>query len=239
MDKTAVVIIPTTGAYTLHNAVQSVLKQDYKTKALVVVDGAQYDKQAWSILKDYSSDTSRVEIVFLNSNVGGGGFYGHRIYAAFTHLVNEDYVLYLDQDNWLEPNHVSSLINTIEQEGLQWAYSLRYIADNDGTFLFPDNCESLGMWPEFTGNYNHVDTSCYCIKREVAVQVASVWHGSWGQDRVFYRVLGQHFPQYKCSGKHTLNYRLGGNEGSVKASFFTEGNTIMQQKYTTGFPWVK
>jgi hypothetical protein len=44
---------------------------------------------------------------------------------------------------------------------------------------------------------------------------------------------------YGSNNKHTLNYRLGGNEGSVTDGFFFEGNRQMNKKYDGVYPWTK
>lgn len=234
----ATVIVPTTGSPQLKNAVESVLSQSHETKCYVVSDGIQYHSNTRIITDDFLSKKN-LERCFLPLNVGANGFYGHRVYAAFTHLINTKYVLYLDQDCWFEPNHVESCIKTIEENNLDWSYSLRRIHLNNDEFLCNDDCESLGKWPVFSGDYKHIDTNCYCIKTEVAIKLAQVWHGGWGQDRVFFSVLSQHFPKFECSGKYTLNYRVGGNAGSVKPEFFMYGNNMMKQKYNGEFPWTK
>jgi hypothetical protein len=232
----ASVIIPTTGSPEVRNAIESVLNQTYKTECYLVCDGDDYSGKVRVIASDYGS---RVKVCYLPINVGANGFYGHRVYAAFTHLVNSDYILYLDQDNWMETDHVQSCVDTIEKNNLDWSYSLRKIADKDGKNIAHDNCESLGKWPVFSGDYKHIDTNCYCIKTNVAIKLAQVWHGGWGQDRVWYNLLSQHFPKYDTTGKYTLNYRIGGNEGSVKKEFFEYGNAIMKTKYNGELPWQK
>jgi hypothetical protein len=55
------------------------------------------------------------KILTLPWNIGANKWNGHRIFAAFGFLINEDYVLFLDDDNWFEEDHVSSLINCIEE----------------------------------------------------------------------------------------------------------------------------
>jgi hypothetical protein len=84
-----------------------------------------------------------------------------------------------------------------------------------------------------------IDTNCYCIPREIAIKIASFWHSGWGEDRVIFNVLHNNFPNYECTGEYTVNYRLGGNEGSVNKEFFIHGNSLMMQKYNGKFPWRK
>jgi hypothetical protein len=233
----ATVIIPTTGSPEVRNAIESVLKQTMETQCYVVCDGEQYGGKSDVIISDFGG-CKNVKYTKLPINVGANGFYGHRIYAAFTHLIDTQYVLYLDQDCWFEPNHVEECIKSIERNDLDWSYSLRKICNKEGKYLCNDDCESLGAWKTYHG-VNHIDTNCYCIKTEVAIKLAQVWHGGWGQDRVWLQVLSQHFPKYDCTGLYTLNYRVDGNAGSVTADFFYNGNEVMNRRYDGDFPWRK
>lgn len=228
----ATVIIPTTGTDTLQQAVESVINQTQSTVCYVVVDGrANYDR-ADRILADYAD---RIQVAYLPENVGARGFYGHRVYAAFTHLVNTEYLCYLDQDNWYEPTHIESCIDTVESRQLQWCHSLRNIYNGE-RFACRDDCESLGKYKSYHG-VNHIDTNSFFLRRELVIQLASVWHGGWGQDRVFYSVIRDMLTEYDCTGSYTLNYRVAGNSGSVTEEFFHNGNRIQKEKYNNKFPW--
>jgi hypothetical protein len=231
------VIIPTTGAPELKDAIESVINQSELATCYVVCDGRQYIDKVKSILDSFNGN-SKIVACYLPINVGAQGFYGHRVYAAFTHLINTKYVMYLDQDNWLQPNHVESCVNFIEKNNLDWCHSLRNIYDKQSNFVCRDDCESLGIHLAYT-NTNHIDTNTYFIKTEVATKISSAWHGGWGQDRVFLHTIAQHFKKFDCTGEYTVNYRVDGGQGSVNADFFIVGNKVMNEKYNGEFPWKK
>ena len=240
----ALVITPTTGADELVDAIQSVRDQTIKTHHLLVVDGTKFSTAVDVLLKyklgapGYGNQLHRCDLPF---NTGGGGYYGHRVMAAFGHLVDYDYVLFLDQDNWFEPNHVESLVSEIERFNTDWSYSLRKIYDKEKNFVCDDNCESLGRWPVWVNDEAYlIDSSSYCFKGSFLKQVSHIWHHGWGADRRFYTILKEHLKHqnYTCTGLHTLNYRLGGNEGSVQAEFFAEGNQKTLAKYNGKLPWL-
>ena len=238
------VITPTTGSPELADAVYSVLNQTNKdVEHLLVVDGVVFSYKVDKVLNDAKIITGgKIKRVDLPFNTGKNGFYGHRIMAGFGHLINHDYVLFLDQDNWFEPDHVDSLINIIESKNLDWAYSLRRIYDKDKNYVTDDNCESLGRWPAWVGEDVYlIDTSSYCFKTSFYRQVCHIWDFGWGGDRRFYNFLKNQIKHdnYACTGEFTLSYRLGGNEGSVNREFFNEGNQKMHTKYTGKFPWIK
>ena len=234
------VITPTTGSIELVDAIHSVRDQTIPVDHLVVCDGNKFKEQTKHIVNKIC-EGSGAEACYLPYNTGGGGFYGHRIMAGFSHLVNHDYVLFLDQDNWFEPNHVETMVKEIERFNLDWCYSLRKIFDKNKNFICDDNCESLGRWPAWVNeNAFLIDSSSYCFKTSFLKQVGYVWDHGWGADRRFYTILKDLFKHqnYTCTGNHTLCYRLGGNEGSVTAEFFFEGNEKTKQKYDGKYPWL-
>ena len=242
MGLSILVITPTTGSPELVDAIKSVQNQTNKVvEHLLIVDGVRFSDRVDNTLHDAGIKTNgKLRRIDLPFNTGSGGFYGHRIMAGFGHLINHDYVLFLDQDNWFEPDHVNSLINIIESKKLDWAYSLRRIFDKDKNYITVDNCESLGRWAAWVNKDAYlIDTSSYCFKTSFYRQVCHIWDHGWGGDRRFYTILKDHIKHdnYACSGKYTLNYRLGGNDGSVQAEFFIDGNSKHAEVYPEGYPW--
>jgi hypothetical protein len=236
-DKSALVVIPTTGSVSLKRAIDGVVSQTHhNTTCLVIIDGPQFEDHSLEIIAAYPQ--VRVKHMVLPWNIGSNGWYGHRAYYLSAPLMEQDYWFALDQDNWFERDHVSSMISACETHGWQWAHSLRKIFSSHGTYVCDDDCESLGRYPVYLSDQHHlVDTSTYCIRREVMVQVAPAWYSGWGGDRRFYAAISQNFPKFGCTGKSTVCYGLDGNPGSVNADFFLQGNTIMRQRYPGGFPW--
>ena len=210
------IITPTTGKSVLAECIQSVRNQTYKdVEHIVVVDGRERWEAADAVLKRIEFPGHNEHLIALPYAVGAGGWYGHRVYAASSFLVNSDLICYLDEDNWFEPNHVESLVKTIQENNYDWAYSLRKIYDGEGSFVCNDDCESLGKWKVFSGERHHIDTCCYMVKREVAVALGHSWYGQWGADRQFMSVLMQYAPNFGGSGEYTACYRLDGNSRSV------------------------
>jgi len=228
------VVTPTIGNPKFRDCLNSVDKQTYKDLThYVFIDGMKYFPTVEKMIDGHS----KVKTITLEENVGKG-WYGHRVFAACSFLVNADIICYLDEDNWYEPCHVEKLVNKIK-EGNDWAYSLRKIYDKDGKYLCDDNCESLGKWPVyFNDQVHHIDTSSFAVKRDVVVKIGHAWYAQWGADRQFFSNLKNHFPKFACTNAHTMNYRLDGNPNSVSKEFFEEGNRINSEKYNGVFPWV-
>ncbi|SDT94163.1 glycosyltransferase family 2 protein [Halopseudomonas salegens] len=234
-DARVVVITPTIGTPELRQAVASVQAQTAPVRHLVVVDGDKFLPAVQQVLADLPAP----ELMVLPENTGANGFNGHRVYASVPHLVNADYVLFLDEDNWFEPEHVASLLELALQDELDFAYALRKVVSKTGEYLCHDDCESLGKWPAFHGRTHLVDTSCYLFRRQWLIKHCHLWHtDNWHVDRNFFSHSSQ-LPnvRFACSGHYSLNYRLGSTERSVKQDFFQRGNALMAQKYAGKFPW--
>lgn len=239
--KSVVVITPTIGHETLGQAIASVKAQSYKNiKHLIVADGPEFFKKTVQIV----STNPGPQVTFTPINTGGKGFYGHRIYSAFPHLVDEDYVVFLDEDNWFHENHIEYLVGLIERQNLDFAYSLRqvYIGNE---FHALDMCESIGRWPiwftqtgeDCTPDYL-VDTSAYCFRREWLIQHCQKWHSGWGGDRKFFKAVKDE-AKYDTTGLHSLYYRLPDMQKSYGGDmqFFEKGNEAVKNFYGGKYPW--
>ena len=238
MKPLVTVITPTTGASYLKQALESVKSQTYENvQHLVVVDGNH--PKAHVMLQDYPE----VDVIELPYPTGIDRYNGHRIYGASTYLAKGEYLCFLDEDNWLEPDHVESMMKVIEA-GNQWAFSLRKITDKDGNYVCNDDCESLGKWPSCLNDY-FVDVGCYFFPKELALQLTPIWHrkarepGVPEVDRMLIHVLRQNNLTCDTNGLYTLNYRTGNTERSVQKEFFLHHNELMKQKYNGKLPWQK
>jgi len=237
IEKSVVVITPSVLSSKLIDAIESVSKQTYSNIThLVVVDGEEHrSKMPRLAMKN-------LKFMVLPYNTGAKGLNGQRIYASIPHLVNADYVFFLDEDNWYEPDHVSTLVETIEKNNLDWAHSLRKIYTPDKKYITDDNCESLGKWPIYFSHDNPqylVDTSSFAFTRKFIQSTCHLWHsGAWGEDRrYFYAIANQ--SKWDTNGKHTLCYRVDGNPQSVSGDFFIDGNKKQLEHYKGVLPWLK
>lgn len=240
ITRSATVITPTMGSNYVQDAVRSVADQTYPVKHLLVADGPDAYKKLTT--KFFPENWDNVTVTSTPINTGANNFYGHRIYAAYPHLVDSDFILFLDEDNWFEPEHVANLIGALEANpGCHFSHSFRKIHSKTGAYLLEDNCESLGSWPIYFTHEDPqylIDTSSYCFRREWLVQVCNHWHSGWGGDRRFLHIVRHHFgARFVTVPRHTLCYRLDGNPNSVTEDFFINGNQTQFEHYKGRYPW--
>ena len=234
MSHSVAVITSSISRDTLRQCLESVSTQSYPCKHYVFIHGKEFWEKGDAILSRFPDALA----VYLPTNCGAGGYGMAGVYAAAPFLVKDEVVCYLDDDNWYEQTHVESLVTLIDEANLGWAFSLRRIANKDGSHFCDDDGESLGPWT-LSGNPvdRLVDNSCYAVKRDLATRVSHTWYMPLRSDRSFLNGLLASRQAFGCTGQSTVNYRLGG--GWVSPETFLQWNRLAQDKFPQGLPWRK
>ena len=223
----AVVTASTGNRASLQQTLDSVAAQTFPCQHYVVFDGP--------LSGDEKTDVRlprEVETIFLPKRTGGNGMMNGCILGAAPFMVTEDYICYLDDDNWFEPDHVESLMTASGDKA--YAYCLRKLVEPDGTFFMNDDGEALGHHGDL------VDMNCFFFKREVARGVAPLFAMTTGAinicDRYIWKALLDNNTPYATTGKYTVNYRMGG-QCNVQRGYFFMRNIIKRSQFPDGFPW--
>lgn len=239
------VLTPTTGNPLLGRCIESVRNQTHKdVEHLIFLDGQESLRNASDILYQNTFPCGRDEnVISLPYPVGSDRWNGHRMYGAGIFLARGDYVIFLDEDNNLDPTHIENCLKVVER-GNDWTFSFRKIVDDDNNVLCLDDCESLGIYPSVLHPEDYfVDVGAFFLPRELAVQTCPIWYrkaredGVPEVDRALTSVLRRIAPHYDSTYKYTLNYRVGSTGISVKEDFFQRGNAEMLRKYNNNLPW--
>lgn len=218
--------------------------EEYQIEHLLVIDGPEFQSNVYDMLDIIKSVNYISRIVMcLPFNTGADGYQGHKIYASISQIINADYIIFLDEDNTVEPNHICAYFNILKSNKLDWCYCLRNIISPEGNFVCKDMCESLGAIHSvfYNDNIHLIDTSCYCISKDILIKTSYIWNrkglndGS-DPDRVFCDKLLSEYKNFKCTYEHTLNYRTSSRNNSVKQDLFLLGNDRIKHKYGI-IPW--
>ena len=207
-------------------ALRSVQQQDVavgRLQHLIFVDGPRP-----GVAQQIRSLEPRhpVHVVELPYAVGTDGWLGHRMYGAACFLANTEYISFLDEDNALTHDHVSSVLRTMEAAGLpSWGHCLRKVYDSRGVFVCVDAVDSLGT----LGPTRHdptrrfVDTNCMVVRRDVAPLVASGWYNRRkGADSAVSADLCARFSDGVCTNRFTVAYVAASSAESNGLAHFTE-----------------
>lgn len=238
------VITATSGNDKVVQNIKSVLAQKWdRIQHLIFVDGPLWTPGFLKLLQDEKLENSNLDVIPLPYAVGTNRWNGHRMYGAGTHLAEGQFIMFLDDDNTIEPDHISSLMEVIAK-GNQWAFSFRNIVDETG-FLCQDNCENLGLWPSIINDQDFfVDVNCYLLPKDVAMAMSPVWNrkfrepGQMEIDRAMLHVLKNLMKtKFDTSRRYTVNYTVGNSPLSVQKEFFLQGNEKMLVKHNGVLPW--
>lgn len=238
---TVTVITSSIGRPELAQAVRSVLAQDYPCRHHVYINGPRWQSdhtlEMIAGLKD--NTTHRNHFFLLPEETGdcGIGPGAGSVFASAPFLTNSDICFFLNDDDFWDPDHVSSLVALMTKHSLAWAYSLRRFVDLAGQPMVDDNWDSLGHHLADPGNEHIVDNSCYAIRTEVARKVGPHWLTPHCGDRVIFRALEAAKLPCGTTGRSTANYRIG--LGFLKGSKeqFLANDRHMRARFPRGFPW--
>lgn len=253
MKPLVTVITASTAKPYLKRCIESVVNQSYtNVRHLIFIDGEEaQDRLDDDYLLSHAVINPKVDIVSLPFSIGKDRWNGHRMYGAGTYIADGDYVIFLDDDNTLDKEHILQCYNALQDSGIEegkprWSYSLRKIVDIDGNFLCNDDCESLGNWASVCHPQDYfVDVNCYFLPKNMAVWVSPIWYRKFrepGQpevDRLLCHKLRSAVAG-TCTGYYSINYAVASNSQlSVRPEFFENGNKMMSDRYNGVYPWRK
>ena len=210
MTAPAVVITPTTGLPFLAKAMESTNNQP--CEHWIVIDGEEHAQKVADILQ--AGEYVNKKIILLPENTGK------------------------PKNHWSKKEGVESMLTMMHIPGRdhEWCYSLRKCVDQEGKFLFNDDCDSLGFFASWR-NINLVDMNCYCFKTEFLMKINTTLQTDYyWTDRRLSRVASataKDYNSYGCTGLYTVNYRLRPDA----EIFFRDGNEYMDKLYNGNFPW--
>lgn len=250
--KTVAIITPSIGSKHLTRCMQSVQSQNYQLiEHLIVADGPPFHDGVCIQVAGLTTKRFPVHVQNLPYNTGGDFFRGYRICVAFGYLVNADIVMYLDDDNWIDVDHVKNCVSAISDFSVDWSFATRRIMKENGEFMVDDDCDSLGYWrrdasyrgpadllaSEFIEYYAAypflVDTNCYAIRRSLLMELG---HLFLGRDSFFASQLVRSRAG-ACTGARTVNYRVRSSSESGAYDYFDRGNRSSAMRYGVDYPW--
>ncbi len=160
------VVIPTLISHSLERAVRSVFKQDFKGKIQIMV-GLDYPcgnkEQLWALQLQCPKNV-QMDVLHLGYSTRANstglyyGYGGGALRTILTFAANARYVAYLDDDNYYEPYHISSLMDLIQSRNYDWVISDRYPIHAKTGKRLPDE---IIPWE----NEKMIDTNCILIDK--------------------------------------------------------------------------
>ena len=111
------VVTSTIGRDCLLEAIESVARQTRPVRHYIFIDGPEVEDRAKNVIEQ-SNLAENTTVITLPNNTGKNMYTCARINAMASYMITEDVILYLDDDNWYEPDHIESLVSLIEEHNL-------------------------------------------------------------------------------------------------------------------------
>lgn len=231
------IITATIGNKYLENLLKSINSQSflfetpYTIEHIIAIDNSPENKiKINPILSDIKSHDKINRIIFdIPISSGSNGFLAYKIYSSLPQFANGKYIIFIDDDNEMDITHLMSFYSEIEKSNHDWLYSLRTIIDENSNITTIDDCESLGHLspPFYNKNDRLIDMNCYCVSNNIAKKTAYILNTKANYDindgdRIFAKTLMTQYPNFICTKKFTLQYRLTKNS-KVDYKLFIKG----------------
>jgi hypothetical protein len=219
----AAIVIATIMRPSLAPALRSIFRQSFRGRTQIVlgVDKVVGDRGFLDAVLQERPSHQAVTLLDLGYSTArpNGGLHpdpwGGALLTILSYVANSRNVAYLDDDNWLAPRHIETLLAAIQ--GKDWAFSLRWYAeDHTGRPLCIDEWESVGpdrgVYAVRFGGF--VDNSCLMIDKLKCEPALRLWSrpfklpegGYAPADRSFFEDLRKR--PYACTDEATSFYTL-------------------------------
>lgn len=117
MEKVSVIVPVYNGEKHLRQCVESIIAQDYKNLEILLINDGSTDGSAL-LCEQLRKQDSRVRVVHKRKNEGLGAARNTSLEVA-----TGEYIVFVDADDWIDPNHVSDLHELLTRTGSDIAIS--------------------------------------------------------------------------------------------------------------------
>lgn len=111
MEKISVIVPVYNGEKHLRQCVESIFNQDYENLEIILINDGSKDGTG-AVCEALKAQDSRVRVIHKRVNEGLGAGRNTGIEVSTT-----DYIVFLDADDWIDPNHVSDLYSLMQRTG--------------------------------------------------------------------------------------------------------------------------
>jgi len=220
------IVIPTVCRPELIRCVRSIFSQTFENPIQILIG---VDKDLYLNSEDYKQlltnecpkhiSISWIDLGYSTSQRHGGPhscFFGGSLRTALSFLAQYEHVMYLDDDDWLHPDHLLSISKYLPEYEWVFSYSI-YANSNASSGLFIDMIESVGvdkgLYKDSFGGF--VRPSGLLINKIKLIHLLVIWSFSLsskgdGEDRVFFSELRKH--KGICTEGSTVYYSLDPND---------------------------
>jgi glycosyltransferase involved in cell wall biosynthesis len=196
------IITPTHKRVTgLMRAVDSVMKQSHTDWEMIIVN----DSPADTTYNSFSSSINDSRIHY-HVNERNEGVNYSRNYALDKISVNSEWVIFLDDDDYLAPDTLSTLSNLIQKNShRKWFVTNRARTGGDSLTKFPRSDKEYSYALSYLISKRCKGDATHCIQTNLIHKIRFSEHVKQGEEWFFFYQVGLHSPMYYHNHNSTLS----------------------------------
>lgn len=192
----------------LPQCLDSIINQTYSNLQIVLIDDGSKD-DTWRVMQDYAGKDNRIEI-YHQENQG--------VAATRNHLLDKvkgDYVLFVDSDDWIEPDMVEFLVGKALTYNVEMVFCGNVINDTPPASEYNEELWSQDKVVKEFLRHVSINGSLWNKLTKVSLFHNVKFHCgiSYGEDALFCWELLQNAKSILVTNKQLYHYRM--NENSL------------------------
>ena len=179
------IITPTYNRPTeLTRAVESVLNQTYQDFQIIIInDSPDYDYQQFE-----NKYLNNQKIIYIKNKHSSGVNFSRNIALEKTKDLNSDYLLFLDDDDWLYTDALENIKNILKKENIEWLLTNRTAGNIKLTKVKKLKNKYNYFWDMLMFRNIYGDAT-HTIKSEIATQFRFCSHVKNGEELYYFAQL--------------------------------------------------
>lgn len=193
----------------LSRAINSVLEQSYAEWEMIIVNDSSFDEQYISVESELSDSRIRY---YKNDENKGVNFSRNR---ALDLLSNDsDWIIFLDDDDYLAPNTLTILKNLItNHKNISWFLTNRAYTDGTPLTRFPYSEKLYSYAWDYLITKRCKGDATHCIQKNSIKNIRFLKTVPQGEEWFFFYQLGLHHKMYYSNQNTTLSDGYDQNSG--------------------------
>ena len=209
----------------LARAVESVLGQTYQDFQMVIInDSPDYDYTSFEN-KYISND----KIIYIKNNKNSGVNFSRNTALEKAKDLESDYVIFLDDDDWLYGDALENINNILEKESYNWLITNR-TAGNTNLTKVKTKKEKYNYFWDMLMLRNIYGDATHTIKTSEAVKYKFSKHVKNGEELYYFTQLPFDFVYENTNSTDSNGYTVNGLTDVLKNKYKENTNNLWKEK---------
>lgn len=212
----------------LAHAVESVLNQTHKDFQVIIVNDSP-DCDYTNFENKYSSNA---KIIYIKNKENFGVNFSRNIALEKTKDLDSDYVIFLDDDDWLYPDALEKINKILEKDKHEWLITNRTLSDKNLVKVKQENITKYNyfldalIFKKITGDMTHA------IKSSIATQFCFSTKVKQGEEWFYFIQIPYTLNYKNINTTDSEGYAIDGLTDQLKTKYKENTKSLWKEKLT-------